>query len=219
MAERAEQMFWVHTRGLNISLPPGATRNIVQAAQTGNDIPQHEATMLRVLTDDPILKKRYSCPEDGEEYMQTVDTRWREELYRFAETVSSTIVGQTHQMGKEDIAVILIGSVAKNLVKTKGHPDPSNIDLVVVGDFNQEEREDLLNRVRCVREQVAGEIGNNVGVIVQDPDKLRKNDYSVALMYVGSSARALYDPKGVWSDLEKDTLEFARDLKKYNGSK
>ena len=220
MKERAEQMFWVHTRGLIITLPPDATASIGRAHANGEELPQNEQLRLNAINNDCILKKRYPSAKDGKEYMNHVDLKWREVLYQKANLISSQIVEQAKEMGKEDFAVLIFGSVAKGLTRGQNHPDPSNIDLAVIGEFTEEEREELLNRIRPIRDNEEEKIGSNVGVFVQTPDKLRKSNYGASLMYIGSSARALYDPKGMWAGLEKEALLATSDRKgkKQNGT-
>ncbi|GEM_PF-3430078 len=224
MTERFEQMFWEHKTGLIIALPPKATERIVQSTSCGQGIPSEEGRRLHIINQDPILKRRFP-KNSGIIYMDYVDFGWREELYKKAIGMTNKIVEESTLIGKvaknkngkeiAEIAVILFGSVAKGLVRTKNHPDPSNIDLAVIGNFNKEEREELFNRIRRSRESIGIEIGNNAGVTIQCPEKLIKDNYSSALAYIGSSARALYDPMEIWKNIEWEALEKCNSVKRY----
>jgi len=219
MKERAEQMFWVHNRGIIVALPPDATASIGNAYANRKELDHKDQRRLNAINNDGILKKRYPSAKDGEEYMNSVDMEWREVLYRKADLISVQIAEQAKAIGKEDFAILLFGSVAKGLARKQDHPDPSNIDLAVIGQFTDEEREELLNRIRPIRNKEEEEIGNNVGVFIQTPNKLRNSNYGAAFMYIGSSARALYDPKGIWSSLQEEALSSQRRCKekKQNG--
>lgn len=214
MKERAEQMFWVHTRGVIVTLPPDASASIGKAYANSEDLHHEDQRRLSAINNDGILKKRFPSAKDGEKYMNSVDMEWREVLYDKANLISTQIVEQAKAIGKEDFAILLFGSVAKGLTREKKHDDPSNIDLAVIGEFTDKEREGLLNRIRTIRGREEKEIGNNVGVFVQTPVKLRKSNYGTALMYIGSSARALYDPRGIWSTLEEEALAANSNCKK-----
>jgi len=213
MKERAEQMYWVHTRGVIVALPPDATASIGKAHANGEELNHIVQRRLSIINNDGILKKRYPSAKDGVKYMNSVDMEWREILYGKANSICTQIVEQAKAIGKEDFAILLFGSVAKGLVRKQDHADPSNIDLAVIGQFTYEEREELLDRIRPIRIKAVEEIRNNVGVFVQTPDKLRHSDYGAAFMYIGSSARALYDPKGVWSSLQEEALSYQRRCK------
>lgn len=219
MKERAEQMFWVHTRGIIVSLPPDATESIGKAHANGEEMHPNDQRRLNVINNDGILKKRYPSTKDGEEYMNSIDMEWREVLYSKADSISTQIVEEAKKMGKEDIAILLFGSVAKGLVRKQDHADPSNIDLTIIGQFTDKEREELLNRIRPIRDKEREEIRNNVGVFIQTPDKLRNSNYGAVFMYIGSSARALYDPKSIWSNLQEEALSSQKRCKekKQNG--
>lgn len=219
MKERAEQMFWVHTRGVVVALPPDVTASIGKAHANGEEIYPNDQRTLSIINNDGILKKRYPSAKEGEKYMNSVDMGWREALYDKAISISEQIAEEAKAMGKEDVAILLFGSVAKGLVRKKDHADPSNIDLAVIGEFTKEEREKLMNRIRPIRHKEQENIGNNVGVFIQTPDKLRNSDYGAALMYMGSSARALYDPKGIWSNLREEALSCQRQSKEKDQNK
>ena|SRR3989344_9266915 len=214
MQERAEQMFWVHSRGVIITLPPAATASISNACANGEGLNRGEQRRLHIITNDSILRKRYPSEEDGKKYMNSVDMKWRQSLYAKAILISEEVAAHARGIGKEDFAILLFGSVAKGLTRSQHDADPSNIDLAVIGEFTDQDREELLNRIRPIRDREEKEIGNNVGVFVQTPEKLRKTNYSTAIMYIGSSARTLYDPKGIWADLEKEALLASPTCKK-----
>lgn len=215
LQDHYEQMLWLHERGLVVTLPPEATRRI---ASSKNGLPETEAQRVRILSQDSILKKRYPAPEDGVVYMESVDLPWRKRLYQLAENVSDCIVQRAREIGKEDIAVILFGSVAKALSRAQSDPDPSNIDMAVIGDFTDPEKRELFNRIRPCRDQGKEIIGNNIGVHIQTVEKLRKNQYCTALEYIGSSARTLYDPKGIWDELEREALMYKIEQTRTNGA-
>src|SRR3989344_4178157 len=81
MRQEAEQLLWVHTRGLSVTLPPESTRKIAQAALAGREMPHEESARLAVIVNDPILRKRHPREKDGETYMEDVCCEWRSKLY------------------------------------------------------------------------------------------------------------------------------------------
>lgn len=215
MRQEAEQLFWVHTRGLVVTLPPDATRRISSAVDAGKPIPSEESSRLRVITMDPILKKRYPVQENGSDFMGQVCPDRRVFLYQKAVEVSGVIVQSARKIRKPKVAVILFGSVAKALVKRDGHGDPSNIDLAVIGDFNKNDREIMLDMIRDERDRVKTEIGNNVGVFVQSRDSVRGNNFDTAFNYIGSCARPLWDPHRIWRDLESAALSETGSVRRF----
>lgn len=228
MKERAEQMFWVHTRGLIETLSPDATANISQAINRGEEIPKKESTRLQIMINDPILTKRHPLPKNGEIFMSQVDYSRRDSLLPLAQELSSHIVGlwQTINPSKE-IAVLLYGSIARGLVKKADNPSPSDIDLTVIGDFTEKERVELRNRAQEKREEIKSRILEDctnvtddawadiryAGTLVQNIEKLTKNNFSDAIQYVASGTQALYDPSGIWAKIENEAIEAYRKRK------
>jgi hypothetical protein len=124
----------------------------------------------------------------------------------------------------------LFGSVAKGLVKHTDHPDPSNIDLTVMGNISPDEREKLMESIRPHRKSVQQWLlsrvpfinssesnPGNAGVIVQHQDKVKNDNYEPARNYIASGAIALHDPVGIWANIEHQAL-IATIEKKNNGS-
>lgn len=212
--ERVQQMFWLHDRGLILTLPPEATKKIAHGVNNGG-IPKDELQRLKIIGRDTILKNRYPTSVEGSEYMESVDMEWREHLFSVAQETADHIKEQAEKMGKEKIAIVLFGSVAKGLTKSPDHSDPSNIDMVVIGDFLDEEKEELFDKVRPIRNEKAEEIGNTVGVHIQDRSIFTKNNHNDALNYIASGATALYDPHAVWSNIESEALSASEGMKKY----
>lgn len=216
MRQEAEQMFWVSSRGLIVTLPPDASRKIAVSALREEPLPNSEAMRLGVIYADPILKRRYPDTFDGERYMRQVCYERRSQLYGAARSMSDCIVDVARGLGSSRFAVILFGSTAKSLTKAEDNLDPSNIDITLIGDFDKQDREFVLNGVRDTRQNISETIGNNVGVFVQNECALMKDGFNSALNYIASCARALYDPMGVWKRIETEALEHAKTLKRYN---
>lgn len=182
--------------------------------------PETEKTRLRLIKQCGILAKRYPNPKDGKKFMETVDYQRREELLTKAKDLSTDIVSAWQDINPDKpIAIILFGSVAKGLVKHGENPDPSNIDIAVIGDITQSERERLMDEIRPHRKSVQGWIlervpfvnssernPGNAGVMVQNTEKLTKDNYEPTRNYIASGAITLYDPQGIWSDLENQAL-------------
>lgn len=199
-------MYFIAERGVYITLPPEATQVIAGSASNREPLPWEEQVRLLVMANDPILRGRYRLVSEGNESMEQVCFIWREELYKKAQFMADDIVVHSKEIGKEDFLVLLFGSVARGLSRRKEDPDPSNIDLAVVGDFSEGDRLDLFDRIRDRRMQIQEEIGSNVGVHIQCWEKMSKNDFSAVINYIASSARILYDPLGKWKVLEGKAL-------------
>lgn len=216
MKEIAQQKLWMHNRGIEILMPPHAKTTPEQG-----EVSARESQRLYQIHQDGTLKKRYPTPEKGQEFMEIVDFDRRETLLSKAAEASSTIVDAWQQINPDkDIAVVLFGSVAKGTVKECQDPDPSNIDMAVIGDFTCEEQEALYDSIRPYREQVkqellesCGELASseanpgNLGVNIQQTQKLTNGHYSGMVSYIGSAAFPLHDPTNIWETLEQDALD------------
>lgn len=201
MNERNEQMYWLENRGVILALPP-----VSHPDKEPDFIRQ---TRLAIISSDSIMLQRYPKAEDGQSYMATVDFSWREELHSKAMSLTNQIVAYSAQINPEkNIAVILFGSVAKNLSRSRRNLDPSNIDLSVIGNFNDSEKENLFTKIRPVRIEGESEIGNNIGVHIQTPETVTNGNYAQSILYIGSSARTLHDPANIWTDIETETLTY-----------
>lgn len=212
-------------RGIKL-VPPLETQENMRLIQDGFkgkvQWSLEEKVRLRQIMTCPILERRYPTHEEGQRFMERVDPDRRNELYGLAVDLTEHIVSSWKRINPDkDIAVILYGSIAKGLVKKKDDPDPSNVDLAVLGDFTEEEREKLFDEIRCRRQEI-GEIltkectliaednrgvkGGNAGVNIQNIEKLTKSKYGEVIKYVRSCAFALYDPANIWANLENEAL-------------
>lgn len=220
--DSGQQMFWVHTRGLIITLPPQISHEISQAVNEEHPIPEMASEFLGVITRDSILKKRYPKPTDGENFMKSVDYNRRDELLALAQGLCKQIVETWNNINpNKDIAVLLYGSVARGLVKDTYNPNPSDIDLTVIGNFTEYERNKLMYSIHPMRNtvrrqiiescpNVIGEFAEDIryaGTLVQNREKLTKERYSAAIHYLGSCITPLYDPSGIWVEIERRALE------------
>ncbi|MFA5932839.1 MAG: hypothetical protein WCV81_01075 [Microgenomates group bacterium] len=210
MKEKGEQMFWAHTLGLIVLLPSESTKAISSAILKNNSLPEEECQRLKILVDDPHMKKRFPTPNSGRQYMYSVDLNWRQYLYAEAQKMTSHIVDEAKRLDLNNFAVLLFGSVAKGLTRDKYHDDPSNVDLTVIGDFTENTRNELFDYIRPYRAQGGERIHNNIGVHIQNLEKLTRNNYNEALTYIGSLARPLHDPSGIWQKIEHDAIEYSR---------
>lgn len=227
MSERIEQMYWVSTRGIIVTLPPPITEGVTRAAVRGQDIDLLQGQRLALIDNDSILRKRYPQSSDGCNYMCRVDLGWRGELLKEAEDVTSVIrksVLKATGFLDEDFAIILFGSVAKGLSRRRMDEDPSNIDLSVIGNFSEDQRTDIFDGIRAVRERGRMRIGNNIGVFIQTPEKLIKDFYAPLIQFIGSCAYPLHDPGNIWKHLEEEALKCSLErtrkemLKRNNGN-
>ena len=185
--------------------------------------PEQLTAKMELVSLAGTLKSRFPDPQSGEGFMTQVDPDRGETLKGYATELTEEIVSSWQNIAPEKpIAVVLFGSVARGLVKSQMHTDPSNIDLSVMGDINEEEREKLFDLIRPQRvstqEKIlkdcpdvqTGELNpGNAGVHIQHVDKLRKNGFhSTLYWYIASSAQALHDPDNVWGQLESDALDY-----------
>lgn len=218
-----EQMY-LHPTGVVVALTPELSAQIAKATLNGNQFTPDMQMSLRILDEDPILRGRYPAIQDGAAYMKDVCFGWRKRLMSVAGQVSNCIVDEVMGMGKTrttqtndgdyelaDVAILLYGSVAKGLTRYNGHTDPSNIDLTVIGKFSSVERDELFDRIRPCRDLWSSEIGSNVGVHIQTPERLTNGNYWGALNYEASMTRALYDPFDIWKTIRREALEDYRE--------
>lgn len=223
-----ELLITLPKRGIKI-VPFPETIEKMERARRGERVgpwSEEEKLRLKLLTRCGILENRYSTPEEGKEFMKVVDYERRKELLGMACELTDCIIDKWGIINPgKNIAVVLFGSIAKGLVKKSDHSDPSNIDLTVIGMFSPEEKELLFNEIRPKRTEIqerilkdcpnaadrAGLCVGNAGVHIQCPEKLIKNNYSGALEYIKSKATPLYDPSGIWRNLEKEALDFYKN--------
>lgn len=182
--------------------------------------PENEKARLYLMKQCGTLARRYPKSEQGKKFMESVDYQRRRELLEKAGHLSESIVLSWSEINPDKpIAVILFGSVAKGLVKHTQNPDPSNIDLAVIGEISAEERERLMDSIRPHRKTVQEWIlqrvpfinssernPGNAGVIIQNSEKLTKDNFEPAKNYITSGAIALHDPEGIWKELETQAL-------------
>lgn len=228
-----EMLITLPRRGLRV-IPPPETQDNMRKARAGQIVSwsDEEKKRLKLLTHCSILTKRYPTPQDGQRFMQGVNYEWGKELLGMAHETTDEIVSQWNTINPHtDIAVLLYGSITKGLVKNPDNPDPSNIDIAVIGNIGFAEREELFDAIRPKREEIRERIlskcpavhsrepnPGNVGVIIQHTDKLAINNFGQARTYITAGARALYDPSGLWQRLEEEALS-QMDLRKLNGKK
>lgn len=218
-----EYLITLPKRGLRVT-PPHETQTNMRLARSGQKVSwsPEEKTRLRELINCTILKKRYPAKEDGDRFMkEDVDYERREELRCMANELVGCIVSSWRTINpQKDIAIILFGSIAKGLVKRPDHPNPSNVDLAVIGNFTPEEKSELFDGIRFKRKEIQQRTINgntnidpsernpgNAGVLIQTPDKLIVNDFSATRIYIRSNAQPLYDPAGIWKKIERRALE------------
>ncbi|EKD91496.1 MAG: hypothetical protein ACD_30C00003G0007 [uncultured bacterium] len=232
---------YLHERGVLVDLPPQLAQNIFSDPDQGEFyMGEVEKQRLKAILKDPILKKRYPDYSDGDRYMDGVSPQWRDRLMGWSHEMTEAIKDACLDIGIDRFGVILHGSVAKNLAKQRTDADPSNIDLAVIGDISVDEGEEIKNIIRGARERIttrirvaescrcvglrcvcASEVSlskpsnpiERVGVLVQDIETLRKNDYYQARMFMSSCARVMYDPFDLWKALE---LEAVPSMAKFN---
>ena len=222
-----ELLITLPKRGLKV-IPPQETQQNMARAQAGEVVrwSDSEKARLKLLVSCPILAKRYPDPSIGREFMDEVDYEWRSELLTMSYEMSEDIVQNWNKINSEkDIAVILFGSVAKGLVKKPYSTSPSNIDMAVIGNISDCERESLFDLIRPKRQVIQQRIlsqcpyleyedkdpnPGNVGVIIQDLSKLTKKKYAPTIGYIASGACTLYDPSGIWSNLEQNAIGCAK---------
>jgi predicted nucleotidyltransferase len=230
--ESEQSLITIPKRGLRV-IAPEYTQKVMELArkhkeegtrftdeEKENLWPNTEKARLFLMKQCGTLARRYPKPEEGRKFMENVDYQRREELLEKARHLSTDIVSSWGKISPDKpIAVILFGSVAKGLVKHTQNPDPSNIDIAVIGDISSEERESLMDEIRPHRKSLQEWIlqrvpfinssdknPGNAGVIIQNIEKLTKDNLEPAKNYITSGAIALYDPEGIWSNIESQAL-------------
>jgi predicted nucleotidyltransferase len=220
-------------RGLRV-IAPEHTRRVMELAQKHKaegtrftedekaDLwPDREKARIYLMKQCGTLKRRYPEADQGRQFMESVDYDRRDELMERARSLSSDIVNSWEKISPDKpIAVVLFGSVAKGLVKHSENPDPSNIDLAVIGDVTREEKERLLDEIRphrrSVQEWILGKVPfinsdernpGNAGVIVQSLETVAKDNFEPAKNYITSGAIPLHDPAGIWQEAEDQALK------------
>jgi predicted nucleotidyltransferase len=236
----SEYLITLPKRGLRVQAP-AYVRRVMEVARKHKERgerftdeekqslwPDAEKARLRIMTNCSILRKRYPTREEGERFMHDVDYDQREFLLGQAGDLTLGIVESWQQIAPDKpIAVVLYGSVAKGLVKRPDHPDPSNIDLTVIGDISPEQRLELMDSIRSRREKVRERIlarvpkvdsrehnPGNAGVMVQHTDRLLNGGFYGARNYIASGAFALHDPKGIWKSIESEAIEYAMRMER-----
>lgn len=229
-----QQTYHIFERGITLLLPPQTMISINQASETGA-IPPTEGVRLSRINNCKILKERHPEPEDGVRYMTQVDYQRRYELLQLSRKLTACIVREWRKIehGKP-IAVLLFGSVAKGLVRRGDHPDPSNIDIAVIGDFTDKEAEQLKDAIKPRRKETQEIIlsscpfvisneqnPGNAGVHIQSVKSLRAGNFAGAFNHINAGAFAIHDPSGIWDRTEKKALSFIteRALKKIEKDK
>lgn len=212
-------------RGLKV-IPPKETREKMSLARQGVKVEpfsEEEKYRLRKLIGCKILEQRYPTKEKGKAFMVEVDLGWRNELLDKANRLAGKIGTEWDKIAPEiPIAILLYGSAAKGLTKRPNHPDPSNIDLAVLGQISPEERSALYDAIRPARQQIQAEIlekcpyidseesnPGNAGVSIQNVAKLTSNYYYGVRMYIQAGAFPLCDRGNIWSNLEQEAISFA----------
>lgn len=231
--ESEQYLITIPRRGLRVVAPPH-TQSVIELARKHKKEgtrftdeekeklwPESEKARLYLMKQCGTLAKRYPKAEEGKQFMKSVDYQRRDELLEKATNLSKDIVSSWEEINPDKpIAVILFGSVAKGLVKRTENPDPSNIDLAVIGDINSDEREKLMDEIRPHRKSVQEWIlqrvpfinssernPGNAGVIVQNTEKVKKDSFEPAKNYITSGAIVLHDPEGIWKNLEEEALK------------
>jgi predicted nucleotidyltransferase len=168
----------------------------------------------------PILANRFPSQESGTRFMRDVDYVRRDELFGMAVELSEVIAIKWQETNPPaPIAIILYGSVAKGLVRHPDHPDPSDIDLAVIGTFSDRQQEVLRHRIADKVEEIHDRVVATAPGIssenrerfyacvkMQHRDKLTKNNFSTALNYIQAGAVTLHDPSGLWHSIEQEAL-------------
>lgn len=150
---------YIPRRGLLVELPQSCAQDIKFSSETGNAVlDPMTREQLKNIMNCPILRARYPHVEDGEKFMNSISPQWRDGLLKEAKTMGAAIKTAFWTIGKKSFATILYGSVAKNLVKSLIHPDPSNVDIVVIGDFDTQEKLEIMDLIRPTRQEITTNI-------------------------------------------------------------
>lgn len=146
-------------RGLIVELPPSCAQGIfIDPKSDRAEIDPMTKAQLNVVINDPILRNRYPSPEEGEKYMDKVSPQRRDELLEKARLITEGIKVACWSRGEEYFAVILYGSLARNLARHRVDEDPSNVDVVVIGNFTFQKGREILSSIRPLRQKLATEI-------------------------------------------------------------
>lgn len=211
--------------GIQVLAPDETYQNIRTAKSRAVVTPDsihwspEEKMKLQLMKECGILGNRFPTPDEGKKFMESVDYRRHAELLRYATEFSAHIASQWNHIDPNNgIAIIVYGSVARGLVKPVNHESPSDIDLAVIGSFNEDQREELFESVKEKREEIAAQLVGDcpnhdaelwnryVGLKIQDISKLSNNTFGATLNYIKSGARQLHDPKKIWLNLEQTAL-------------
>lgn len=142
-------------RGISVALPSCSKTGLVVDSETGLPLPQShdlELARLAAIAGNTILKQRYPTPTDGSAFMQRVSSDWRKYLLGEAFEVARSLADICNDMGRERFAILIFGSLGRDLVKRPCDFDPSNIDISVIGqDIQPEDRRVILNEIRSAR--------------------------------------------------------------------
>ncbi len=170
MLEATSRSIYIPARGVRVELPPQVLaqskmheHNIHRCSQTCErpaivPLSWESKYWIIAIQNDRTLRRRYPQEEIGQRFMTQVDHDWRETLYDRALDLTGSIQNAAREIGVQRFAVVLYGSVARNLVKRPGHPDPSNIDIAVVGSISCQEKDEMYRLIRNDREEVTTRI-------------------------------------------------------------
>lgn len=209
---RIEQMYWLPRRGVIVTLPPHVTREIAGPISRWEDITPAAGHRLALLDKESILKKRFPNSEIGNDYRNRVDMVWRGALLHEAMYMAYAIkeaVKQVTGFAEEEFAILLFGSIARGLSRSRQDADPSNLDITVIANFTEDQREQVFYIIRPNRERGRERIRNNIGVCLQTPSKFTNDHYALTLELIGSCAQPLHDPGNLWGQLEQEALEYS----------
>lgn len=220
MPKEHHLLITVPKRGLRIIAPPETAHKMSQAKRGEVVAPfsLEEKVRLKELINAKVLAKRYPTKECGQAFMEDVDYEWREQLLKLSKVVAFGLVCAWGEISKKPIAVVLYGSIARGLVKRPDHPDPSNIDIAAIADFTDNEKEQLFDKIRPVREAMARYVkskcpeithnsnGGNVGVHLNTIRSLEVANYSSTINLLQAAATPLYDPNDIWKRLEGEAI-------------
>lgn len=200
--------------------------------RSGQLSPEQVEAKMKLVALAGTLKRRFPDRGAGTSFMEHVDPKWGGTLRSYATELTGDIATAWNDISpNKQTAVVLFGSIARGLVKNPATCDPSNIDLTVIGNITDDERNQLFDSIRPSRESTQAKIlencpnvdthehnPGNAGVHIQNIDILTRNGYHSALYwYIASSAYALYDPANIWGQLESDALNDYISTKKKKG--
>jgi len=213
----------VPKRGIQI-FPPAETAHKMSQARRGEVVTPfslEEKVRLRELIHAKILAHRYPTKERGKAFMAVVDYEWGSHLLELSREFAAFLVLSWKVVSVKPVSVILYGSISRGLVKRPDHPDPSNIDIAVIADFTDCEKEQFFDKIRPSREAIRGYIlsktpainpdskGGNVGIHLNTIRSLEVSNYSSTINYLQAAAVPLYDPDRIWERLEGEAIRRA----------